>query len=112
LDVGIAPLADSVFNQAKSWLKPLEMAALGVPFLMSPAAEYRRLQSEFGIGWIADRPKDWVSRLLFLFKYPDEVQESAELSRWLVRKNDLTIEERAEEWWNAWTAPLRSPLPT
>ena len=57
LDTGIVPLQRSRFNEAKSNLKGLEYAALGVPFVASPTAEYERLaESKFeaGRGTIAD----------------------------------------------------------
>jgi glycosyltransferase involved in cell wall biosynthesis len=101
LDVGIAPLQDSAFNRAKSWLKPLEYAALGVPTVMSPLPEYRRLY-ERGIGVLAkDRERDWrreVSRLLSDESYR---QELARTSRDAARS--LTIEEHAWRWAEAWT---------
>lgn len=46
LDVGLVPLADNAFNRAKSWLKGMEYAALGVPFVASPRAEYERLAED------------------------------------------------------------------
>jgi hypothetical protein len=39
LGVGIAPLADTRFNAAKSWLKPLELSACGVPWVAPPRLE-------------------------------------------------------------------------
>jgi Glycosyl transferases group 1 len=62
LDVGLCPLAPSRFNDAKSWLKPLEMSACGVPWIGSPSPEYRRLHEE-GIGLLAARPRDWLAAL-------------------------------------------------
>ena len=67
LGIGIAPLADTRFNAAKSWLKPLEYAALGIPSVVSDRREYRRLNAKTGIGVIASRPRDWyrqISRLI------------------------------------------------
>lgn len=59
LDVGVVPLRDSAFNAGKSWLKGLEFASLGVPFVASPRAEYVRL----GLGYRAERPRDWLREL-------------------------------------------------
>src|ERR1019366_1809483 len=42
LDVAIVPLRPNRFNAGKSWLKGLEAAALGVPFVASPTPEYVR----------------------------------------------------------------------
>lgn len=67
LDVGIAPLSDTGFNRAKSWLKPLEYAALGVPSVVSPLPSYEALAAQ-GIGILAkDRAREWrreVKRLV------------------------------------------------
>ena len=41
IDVGIAPLDDLIFNHGKSWLKGIEYAALGIPFVASDMPEYR-----------------------------------------------------------------------
>lgn len=62
LGIAIAPLSDSRFNRSKSWLKPLECAAVGVPWVGSPLAEYRRL-AELGCGMLAAKPKDWYRAL-------------------------------------------------
>ena len=53
LGIGVAPLADTKFNAAKSWLKMAEMAALGVPCVVSPRAEYMRLHEQW-IGSLAE----------------------------------------------------------
>jgi hypothetical protein len=65
LGIGVAPLADTKFNAAKSWLKAAEMAAVGVPCVMSPRAEYSRLNG-LGVGMLAKDDKDWYRKLKFL----------------------------------------------
>lgn len=62
LGIGAAPLADTKFNAAKSWLKMLEYAALGIPCVGSPRAEYTRL-NKLGVGWLAKDPNDWYRKL-------------------------------------------------
>lgn len=62
IGIGVAPLARSRFNRAKSWLKPLEMSAVGVPWVASHSPEYVRLYHE-GCGRIALKPKDWYREL-------------------------------------------------
>jgi glycosyltransferase involved in cell wall biosynthesis len=54
-DVGLAPLADRPFNLAKSWLKPLEYACAGVPWLGSHVGEYREIPE----GPRASSPRQW-----------------------------------------------------
>jgi hypothetical protein len=62
LGIGVAPLADTKFNAAKSWLKMAEMAAVGVPCVVSPRAEYMRLFRE-GIGMAVEKPNQWYNAL-------------------------------------------------
>lgn len=59
LSVGLVPLQPSRFNTCKSWLKGLEAAALGVPFIASPLPEYVKLH-EMGAGLLADSPTPLV----------------------------------------------------
>lgn len=66
LGVGMVPLADTVFNSSKSWLKGIEMAAVGVPFVASPRLEYQRLHKEAKLGLLADNQKDWYRKLKLL----------------------------------------------
>lgn len=100
LDVGIAPLANTAFSRAKSALKPLEMAALGVPSVVSPLPSYEALAAQ-GIGILAqDRSRDWrrqVKRLLEDHAYRTELsargREIASL---------YTIERNAWRFAEAW----------
>lgn len=65
-DIGVAPLTDTPFNHAKSWIKPLEYAAAGIPFVMSKSPEYSRLKEEYGVGRTAKRYRDWVKHFEYL----------------------------------------------
>ena len=60
-DIGIVPLNDVVFNIAKSWIKGIEYAAAGVPFIASEMDEYKRLHNKYGIGRLASTTEEWVS---------------------------------------------------
>lgn len=62
-DIGVVPLVSSPFNDAKSWLKGLEYAAAGIPFVASPTQEYKRLLGRFGVGRLASNSKDWLFNL-------------------------------------------------
>lgn len=92
LGVGVAPLADTSFNAAKSWLKPLEMSAAGVPWVASPRAEYQRFH-RLGVGALADRPKDWLRELRRLVTDAGWRAEQSEAGRAVAR--GLTIEQHA-----------------
>lgn len=101
LDVGIVPLVAGAFNEAKSWLKGLEYAALGVPFVATPTGPYRAL-AELGLGALADRPKQWERELDRLVVDEDHRLEVAATGRRIA--NTLTIERNAGRWAEAWSA--------
>lgn len=100
LDVGIVPLKASAFNRAKSWLKGLEMAAVGVPFVASPTPEYERL-ARLGAGRLAAKPKDWERELGRLIRDREWRVELAERGREVAKQ--LTIEGNAWKWLAAWS---------
>ncbi len=56
-DVGIAPLVDIPWNQARSNVKLKEYAAAGLPWLASPVGAYRGMGEEQGGRLVAD--DDW-----------------------------------------------------
>jgi hypothetical protein len=103
LGIGLAPLADTVFNSAKSWLKPLEMSALGIPWVASPRAEYVRLH-ERGAGVLADNPRRWYRELRRLIDNEALREERAEAGRAVAEGLMLTGNEW--RWWEAWTRAL------
>ena len=104
IGIGIAPLADTRFNAAKSWLKPMEYAALGIPWIASPRAEYARLHEE-GAGVLAKRPRDWERLCRDLAADPVRRQEMSEAGRIVAARH--TIEMNAWRWWDAWDEALR-----
>ncbi|MGY5634222.1 hypothetical protein ACW7N6_38425 [Streptomyces sp. UC1A3] len=97
--VGIAPLADTVFNAAKSWLKPLEMSALGIPWVASPRAEYVRLH-ERGAGVLADTPRRWYRELRRLTGSAALREERAGEGRAVAE--GLRLSRNAWRWLEAW----------
>jgi len=103
LGIGVAPLADSKFNAAKSWLKLLEYGALGIPAIASPRAEYSRLH-KLGVGWLASKPSEWKTKLRTLIDSEQARLELGAKSREAVSKQ--TIEENAWRWWESWADAL------
>lgn len=59
LDVGLVPLSSRPFNVAKSWIKGLEYAAAGVPFVAANLPEYERLEKTYGVGRTAWKAREW-----------------------------------------------------
>lgn len=114
LDVGIAPLDDTAFNRAKSWLKPLEYAARGVACVMSPLPEYELLATE-GIGVLAKpRARNWCSRIMDLLTSPAARREMVEAGQAAIADHH-TYETEWWRWADAWEQAIenhrRRPLP-
>lgn len=105
LGVGMAPLASSTFNRAKSWLKPMEYAAAGVPSVVSPSPAYLELSKKYGIGDIAEKPKDWYYLLRRLIT--DEAYRLERSAAGRAAAEELTIEKHAWRWMEAWEEALR-----
>lgn len=99
IGIGIAPLADTEFNRAKSWLKPLEMAAVGVPWVGSPSDEYARLHA-LGCGVLARKPSDWYKILRSLRRDESRRRELSESGRAVA--DQLRLRDHAWRWLDAW----------
>jgi glycosyltransferase involved in cell wall biosynthesis len=99
IGIGVAPLATSKFNESKSWLKPLEYAAVGVPCVLTPSSEYKRA-AKLGIGIVAKKPDEWRRQLRLLLTNESLRRDLSERGREAAAKQ--TIEENAWRWWEAW----------
>lgn len=99
IGVGVAPLLDTRFNIAKSWLKPLELSAAGVPWVASPRAEYRRLHA-LGCGALAEKPREWVRELRRLTQDDVYRSEKSDEARAVAAK--MTIQQHAWRWAETW----------
>jgi glycosyltransferase involved in cell wall biosynthesis len=104
LDVGLVPLELSAFNQAKSYLKGLEFAAVGRPFIASPTDPYLELAG-LGAGLIARKPRDWELLLDRLIVDEDYRLELGAHGRRLVAAGHV-IENNLDRWLDAWSASL------
>jgi len=94
-DIGIAPLSDSDFNKAKSWIKVIEYAAAGIPAVASAAPEYVRLRDEYGIGRIATSLSEWREHLDDL---ADVGVRKAERDEVLERVAEVDVTKMARRW--------------
>lgn len=105
-DIGIVPLEITPFNAAKSALKGLEFAAVGVPVIASPTPEYDRMaRGRGGFGhppacWLAHSPADWRVQLDKLIRRPDWRADLAEDGKaWAATQ---TVEQHADDWRTVW----------
>ncbi len=75
-DVGIAPLSDSAFNCAKSDIKSLDYAALGLLPLVSDCPAYRNA-IDIGMA-IGCKPGEWFDRMAEIIRAPDAFEARRE----------------------------------
>jgi glycosyltransferase involved in cell wall biosynthesis len=99
-DVGIAPLMRNTFNAAKSWLKVLEFAAVGIPSIGSETPEYLRAR-EAGLCETATNPEEWDRLLRRICTDRDLREECGRGAR--LNAAHWTIEGNIWRWQQAWT---------
>lgn len=95
-DIGVVPLSKFEFNDAKSWIKGLEYAAAGIPFIASASHEYVRLKKEYKIGRIARSPKEWIEHIEELCD-PSVRHEEAQRQREAI-ENSFNIKKMSRAW--------------
>ena len=94
-DVGVVPLNDIPFNRAKSFIKGVEYAASGIPFIASALPEYEYLAS-MGVGRVAKSNRDWTSHLDELLDFKTRRDESLKIKKIIDR--DFTMSKTGPEW--------------
>lgn len=105
LDIAIAPLQPSKFNEGKSWLKMLEAASLGIPCVGSPTSPYLHAEAE-GLGLIARTPSEWEERLTRLIEDRAYLRDMSDK----VKSNAyrFVLENHVVEWLQAWEIALET----
>lgn len=105
IDIGLVPLFESRFNAAKSYLKGLEYAVNGVPFVAQGLPEYEYF-FDAGVGRIANTPKEWQYHLSELLD-PDMRIEEIEWNYENVMDRFI-INKHGQEWDDIYTEILES----
>ena len=100
-DIGLVPLKTSDFNRAKSWLKGLEYASLGIVPVVTPIGDYLNL-IDLGMAIPAETPDDWYRVVRELVEDHDMRREWSEKVRKLAA--NWTIEGNSFKWWDAWNS--------
>lgn len=95
IDVGLVPLNNLEFNHAKSFIKGLEYAAAGVPFISSYSPEYQYL-ADAGVGRIARTPEEWTYHLTELLDPQMRVDDA--MVNYEIVKAKFSMEVRGQEW--------------
>jgi glycosyltransferase involved in cell wall biosynthesis len=96
-DIGLAPVTDSKFNQAKSNLKWLEYSALGIPCVASRVYPYARSIVHGETGYLAASVDEWYTSIKALLDSPElrlEVGQRAKTHVW----TNWTAEKHLMSW--------------
>jgi glycosyltransferase involved in cell wall biosynthesis len=70
-DIAVAPSADNLFNRSKTWLRALEMGALGIPVVASNRLPYSDFVIDGKTGFLVNSPEEWRARLTDLINDPE-----------------------------------------
>jgi glycosyltransferase involved in cell wall biosynthesis len=103
-DVGLAPLRDTPFTRAKSGLKAVEYAALGIPAVVSPSPAYREVVEHGVTGLVVRADHEWFSRLRRLVNDDQLRTDMGEAAR--ERAAALTYQGNAWRWREVYAALL------
>lgn len=78
IHIGLAPLLDTPFNRGKSFIKYLDITAMGGVGIYSPRAPYTEIV-EHGVNGLfaTDDPSDWQRCLNWLLDHPAEAEQMA-----------------------------------
>lgn len=98
IHTGIAPLNSTPFSEAKSALKPLELAAANVPFVRSRTPEFELL----GAGLPAEGKNEWYHRLKDLMRDDGLRKDEQARNYEIAQANRYDDGEVAAEWEHAW----------
>lgn len=98
ITVGIGPLKRSPFTDAKSGIRAVEFAALGLPGLFTDAPPYRETVKHRESGYLITQSKDWHRFLRNLYNSPFLVERMGRRARqlaqaWTTEENAIQFEK-------------------
>jgi glycosyltransferase involved in cell wall biosynthesis len=100
MTVGIGPLRRSEYTEAKSGIRAVEFAALGIPGVFSSSAPYNPFVKHRETGYLVSSISDWRKYLIKLCRSPDQVERMSKRARqWAM---SWTTEENAILWEKAY----------
>jgi glycosyltransferase involved in cell wall biosynthesis len=97
-DLAVIPLADRPFGRARSWIKALELAALGVPVVAADLEPYRDMVVDGVTGYLCSTPGQWASRVRDLVCDP---QARAEMG---AKAREHAAAYTIQQGWDGWAA--------
>lgn len=99
-DIGLGPLRDTRFNKAKSGLRAVEYAALGIVAVLPDLPLYRPWVDHGETGWLVKSHETYRGVLEHLARSPYLLQEMARNARAAAAR--WTTEAQIERWLDAW----------
>ena len=99
-DIAIAPSADQLFNRSKTWIRALEMGALGIPIVAQNLLPYSDYVIDGKTGFLVNTEAEWRDRLTDLIHDPDMRAEMGAAAR--EQASGWTIEEGWRLWHDAY----------
>ncbi|MDX3901023.1 MAG: glycosyltransferase [Sphingobium sp.] len=98
-DLMLVPLADSIFNDAKSNVKFIECASMGVPVIASGVREYDLAITDGVNGLIAEDSRDWEVKLDRILKGNISIFEIGDTAKKYVKDHYLcsTIDDETSQ---------------
>lgn len=103
-DIGLAPLAETKFNESKSPLKALEYGALGIPVIASRFGPYADYVQDGVTGFLVSKEKQWRDRIRELAADAGLRETMGKNARELAAQN--TIEGNWQRWADAYRSIL------
>lgn len=97
---GICPLVPSMFNRCKSSIKFLELAALGIPSIVSDIKAYDEVQHEV-TGLKVKYDHEWNKTIRKMYEDPELRHSLGKAAKEYARTR--TTEQTRELWQDAWT---------
>jgi O-antigen biosynthesis protein len=96
LDIGIAPITETAFNECKSDLKFKEYSALGIPTVASNIKPYSVSIKNGVTGYLAGSGQEWYNYLELLIKDRGKREEMGKNAYQFYREN--TIDKHIHKW--------------
>ena len=103
-DICIAPSADVPFNRSKTWLRALEMGAMGVPVVAANRLPYSDYVVDGKTGFLVNSLEEWRARLTDLIHDPEMRAEMGAAGK--EQAAGWTIEEG----WRLWEQAYESAV--
>jgi len=102
-DIGVAPIANTTFNRAKSPLKLMEMGSWGIPYVASKVAPYQRYIDQGVDGYTANTTPEWIEKLSILIEDETKRREMGEAAQTKVREHH-DYAKNIGKWADTWEA--------